>query len=76
MDDFQSTVLSRLAVIESKIDDFRDTKKKADEADVLSKQNKNEIDEIKGKIMWLSRTIVGAIIGGLITLIFTFIKIK
>lgn len=74
MDDFQAKVLSRLAVIESKIDDFRDTKKKADEADVLSKQNKNEIDEIKDKINWLSRTIAGAIITGIIAFVFTYLK--
>lgn len=76
MDDFQTKVLTRLAVIESKIDDFKDTKDKADEAHILSNQNKQDIDEIKDKIKWLSRTIAGAIIGGLIALIFTFIKIK
>ena len=74
MDDFQAQVLQRLAVIESKIDDFRDTKKKADEADVLSKQNKNEIEEIKGKIQWITRTIAGAIITGIIAFVFTYLK--
>lgn len=76
MDDFQAQVLQRLAVIESKIDDFRDTKKKADEADVLSKQNKNEIDEIKDKIKWITRTVAAAIITGTIGLIFTLVKLK
>lgn len=76
MDDFQAKVLSRLAVIESKIDDFRDTKNKADEAHILANQNKQDIDEIKDKIKWITRTIAGAIIGGLIALGFALIKIK
>lgn len=76
MDDFQATVLSRLAVIESKIDDFRDTKNKADEAHTLSLQNKQDIEELKDKNKWLSRTVAAAIIGGLIAFIFSYIKIK
>lgn len=74
MDDFQAKVLSRLAVIESKIDDFRDTKNKADEAHILANQNQKEIEEIKGKIQWITRTIAGAIITGIIAFIFTYLK--
>lgn len=74
MDDFQAKVLSRLAVIESKIDDFRDTKNKADEAHILANQNKQDIDEIKDKIKWITRTIAGAIITGIIAFIFTYLK--
>lgn len=74
MDDFQAKVLSRLAVIESKIDDFRDTKNKADEAHILANQNQKEIKEIKGKIQWITRTIAGAIITGIIAFVFTYLK--
>ena len=74
MDDFQAKVLSRLAVIESKIDDFRDTKNKADEAHILANQNQKEIEEIKGKIQWITRTIAGAIITGIIAFVFTYLK--
>ncbi len=82
--DFQAKVLNgleelkiRVAVIESKINgDLESTKNKADEAFIIATQNKLDIAELKDKNKWLSRTIAAAIIGGLIALIFTFIKIK
>lgn len=81
--DFQTKVLSgleelkiRVAVIESKVnDDLKTTKEKADEAFITASQNKLDIAELKDKNKWLSRTIAAAIIGGLIALVFTFIKI-
>lgn len=76
MDDFQAKVLSRLAVIESKIDDFRDTKNKADEAHIIALQNQKDIVELKDKNKWVVRTLAAAIISGLIAFIFSYIKIK
>ena len=82
--DFQTKVLNgleelkiRVAVIESKINgDLESTKNKSDEAFIIATQNKLDIAELKDKNKWLSRTIAAAIIGGLIALIFTFIKIR
>lgn len=65
----------KLTRIEAKVDDYKEFKKTASEALSLSKENDKEIEEIKDKIRWLSRTIAGAIITGLIGLIFIFIKI-
>lgn len=72
--DFETQVLTRLAVIESKIDDYNSIKEKTDTAFNLSRENKEDIDEIKDKIKWLSRTIAGALIAGVIGILFAFIK--
>ena len=72
--DFETQVLTRLAVIESKIDDYKSIKDTTREAYNVSQKNKEDIDEINDKIKWLSRTIAGAIIAGIIGLVFTFIQ--
>lgn len=72
--DFETKVLTRLAVIESKIDDYNSIKEKTDTAFNLSRENKEDIDEINDKIKWLSRTIAGAFIAGIIGLLFAFLK--
>ena len=71
---FETEVLTRLAVIESKLDDYKSVKERTDTAYTLATENKEDINEINDKIKWLSRTIVGAIIAGIIGIIFTFIK--
>ena len=71
---FEREVLDRLIKIETKLDDYGNMREKAEEAYTLSKENKIDIDEINDKIKWLSRTIAGAIIAGIIGIIFTFIK--
>ena len=72
--DFETQVLTRLAVIESKIDDYKSIKDTTREAFNLSHQNKDEILEINDKIKWITRTIAGAIIAGIIGLVFAFIQ--
>lgn len=72
---FETEVLSRLAVIEDKLDGYRDTKKAVYETENRSKQNENDIKDIQDKIRWLSRTIAGAIITGIIGIVFIFVKI-
>lgn len=72
--DFETQVLTRLAVIESKIDDYNSIKEKTDTAFNLSRENKEDIDDINDKIKWLSRTIAAAFIAGAIGLIFTLFK--
>lgn len=73
--DFQTQVLTRLAVIESKIDDYKHIKEKTDDAYNTSHENEKEIEEIKDKIRWLTRTITGAIISALVGLLITIIKV-
>ena len=72
--DFETQVLTRLAVIESKIDDYKSIKDTTREAYNVSQKNKEDINEINDKIKWLSRTIAGAIIAGIIGLVFAFIQ--
>ena len=61
---FQTEVLTRLAVIESKLDGYKDLKKVVHEANNRSKQNEEDMEELKDKIKWLSRTIGATIITG------------
>ncbi len=72
---FETEVLSRLAVIENKLDGYKETKKTVYEADNRSKQNEQDIEELKDKFKWLSRTTAGSIITGLVGIAFIFIKI-
>lgn len=73
--DFETQVLTRLAVIESKLDDYKSVREKTEEAYNASQENKQDIVEINEKMKWLSRTIIGAIISGIIGIIFILIKI-
>lgn len=71
---FETEVLTRLAVIESKIDDYKIIQQKSDEAYNLSHENKQDIYEINDKIKWITRLIAGAFITGAISLIFALIQ--
>ena len=72
--DFEREVLERLTKIETKLDDYNGIKRKAEDSYVLSKENEKDIKEMKDKMQWLSRTLVGAIITGIITLIVAYLK--
>ena len=72
---FETEVLTRLAVIESKLDGYKELKTIAYSADTRSKENESEIKELKDKNKWLSRTIIGAIVGEVVAIIFLIIKI-
>lgn len=74
-DNFETEVLTRLAVIESKLDDYKDIKDKADKAYTISLDNQKDIDELKDKNKWLNRTLIGAIVAGVIGIIFIYLKI-
>ena len=63
---FELEVLTRLAVIESKIDDYKLIKEKSNEAYNLANRNLETIDKIEDRNKWLWRTSVGALITGLI----------
>lgn len=71
---FETQVLTRLAVIESKLDDYKSVREKTEEAFNTSTENKQDILEINEKIKWITRTIVGAIISGAIGIIFILIQ--
>lgn len=73
---FETEVLTRLAVIENKLDDYNSIKEETRNAYNTSQQNKEDIKEINNKIQWLSRTILGAILAGIVGVLFTFLKLK
>lgn len=72
---FETEVLTRLAVIESKLDGYKEIKKVTYENEARSKENTADIKELQDKFKWLSRTTAGAIITAVVGLIFTIIKI-
>lgn len=72
--EFEREVLERLTKIETKLDDYNGIKNKAESSYVLSMENEKDINELKDKIQWLSRTLIGAIITGVITLLVAYLK--
>ena len=73
--DSETEVLTRLARIETKLDDYDNIRQKAEEARAKAYQNERRINEIDDKQKWLERTTIGAIITGIISIIFIFIKL-
>lgn len=71
---FEREVLERLTKIETKLDDYNSTKDKAEDAYTMASSNEKEINEIKDKMTWLSRTITATIIGIVIAAIVFAIK--
>lgn len=71
---FETEVLTRLAVIESKLDGYQNMKEKAEMAYNTSLQNKEDIKEIQDNNKWLFRTAIGACITSVISIIVMFVK--
>lgn len=72
---FETEVLTRLAVIESKIDDYKTLKDKTDTALNKSESNEKRLDEIEDNNKWAFRTSIGAIITSVGGIILLFIKL-
>lgn len=72
---FETEVLTRLAVIESKLDDYKPLKEKAENAYTISQDNKKRLDKIEDNNKWLFRTSLGAVITSLVAIVFLFFKI-
>lgn len=71
---FEREVLDRLTRIETKIEDYNNIKEKTEEAYVKSRANEKDIAEINDKIKWITRLVAGAIITGVIGVIFALIQ--
>ena len=74
--DFEKEVLERLTKIETKLDDYNGIKAKSEDGYTLSKVNQKDIQELQDKIKWISRTCIGAILTGAISLIYALIKTR
>lgn len=72
---FETEVLTRLAVIESKLDGYKEIKKVTYDNDARSKQNEQDIKEIKDDNKWLRRAILGEGIGLIFMIIGIVIKL-
>lgn len=72
---FQTEVLTRLARIETKLDDYDNIKSKTEDASAKSNSNEIRIAKLEDKLQWLSRTIAGALITGAIAILFIFVKL-
>ena len=72
--DFEIKVLTKLAKIETMLEDFNGIKEKSNEAYTLSKSNEKRLDKIEDGNKWLFRTTIGAVLTGLIGIVLNFIK--
>lgn len=63
---FETEVLTRLTKIETKLDDYKTVKDKSDTAYTIAIENQKEIEEINERIKWITRTVVAAVITGVI----------
>lgn len=73
--EFEKEILERLIRIETKLDDYDSIKTKVEETRSKANSNERRITELEDKQKYLSKTITGAIIGGIISLIFIVIKL-
>ena len=71
---FENEVLTRLTKIETKLDDYSKNKEKTDDAYNLSKENEKDIADINEKIKWITRTIAGAVIAGIIGIAISLVQ--
>lgn len=74
--EFQAEVITRLTKIETKLDDYNSIKEKTEKSYNQSIENKEDILEINEKLKWITRTITGAIITGIIGIIFVIVQVK
>lgn len=79
--EFEREVLERLIKIEEKVDGFSKAKEKTydNERHIMILENdvaelKREVDDLKSSNKWLLRTVVAALITGVIGIIFTLVK--
>lgn len=62
LNDFKIEVLTQLAVINNKLDSYNKTQEIAVQVDNRSKQNEQDIKEMKDNNKWAFRTSVGSVI--------------
>lgn len=73
---FETEVLTRLAVIESKLDGYKEIKDTAYKAYNNSKQNEKDIREIQDNNKFLKKTIISQIISLIFLAITVFLNLK
>lgn len=71
---FEVEVLTRLAVIESKLDGYKELKSVAYEGNNRSIENEKRIANLEDRNKWLARVAIGAIVGEIIGIGFMLIQ--
>lgn len=72
---FEIEVLTRLTVIETKLDGYKEIKEKTEEAYSKSFEHEKRIEELEDNNKWLWRTTVGATITSFVGVFFIIFKI-
>lgn len=75
-ENFEIQVLTRLTAIETKLDDYKKIEDISYRAYNNSKQNEQDIKEIKENNTWLKRTIIGEVIGLVFLAVAMFLGLK
>lgn len=75
-ENFEIQVLTRLTAIETKLDDYKKIEDISYRAYNNSKQNEQDIKEIKENNQWLKRTIVGEVIALVFLAIAMYLGLK
>ena len=75
-ENFEIQVLTRLTAIDTKLDDYKKIEDISYRAYNNSKQNEQDIKEIKENNTWLKRTIVGEVIGLIFLAIAMYVGLK
>ena len=75
-ENFEIQVLTRLTAIETKLDDYKKIEDIAYRAYNNSKENQQEIKEMKENNTWLKRTIVGEVIALVFLAIAMYLGLK
>lgn len=75
-ENFEIQVLTRLTAIETKLDDYKKIEDITYRAYNNSKQNEQDIKEIKENNQWLKRTIIGEVIGLVFLAIAMYVGLK
>lgn len=73
--EFEKEILERLIRIETKLDDYDNFKTKVEETRAKAFSNERRINDIEDKQKWIERTTIGAIITGIIAIVFIVLKL-
>jgi len=69
----EQEILERIVRIETKIDGYNNLREKLDATHLMAVSNKEDIVEMKDTQKWLSRTVAGAVIVSVVSLLIKFV---
>ena len=72
--DVWQEILERIVRIETKIDSYNNLREKLEQTFQMSSANKEDVAELKDNQKWLSRTVAGAVLVSVISMLFALIQ--